>query len=91
MTGTVARRVHVEGRVQGVFFRDSCQREARARGVAGWVTNDADGGVTAWFEGAPDAVDALVDWCREGPPRAKVARVDVETVDAGGLTDFTVR
>jgi acylphosphatase len=66
----VARRVVVSGRVQGVFFRDSCQRAASSRGVAGWVRNCSDGTVEAWFEGAPDAVSSMVDWCRSGPSRA---------------------
>jgi acylphosphatase len=59
------RRVVVHGRVQGVFFRDTAAREARARGVAGWVRNRGDGTVEAVFEGAPDAVAALVPLARE--------------------------
>ena len=43
---TVARRVRVHGRVQGVFFRDACAREASARDVTGWVRNDPGGTVT---------------------------------------------
>lgn len=86
-----ARRVTVHGRVQGVFFRDSCRREALARDVAGWVENQPDGTVQAWFEGAPDAVEAMVRWCHQGPPRADVDGVDVETVEPHGLRDFEVR
>ena len=73
----VRRRVVVSGRVQGVWFRDGCAREARARGVDGWVRNRADGSVEAAFEGDPSAVDAVVVWCREGPPRARVHDVEV--------------
>lgn len=72
---TVRRRVQVEGRVQGVFFRDSCAREARARGVFGSVRNRGDGGVEAVFEGEADAVDRMVAWCHHGPPRAVVTAV----------------
>jgi acylphosphatase len=72
---TVRRRVQVEGRVQGVFFRDSCAREARGLGVFGWVRNRSDGGVEAVFEGAPDAVERMVAWCHHGPPRAVVTAV----------------
>ena len=71
------RRVVVHGRVQGVFFRDTTRRMARQRGVAGWMRNNSDGTVEAVFEGEPDAVEKLVDFCREGPRGAVVDRVDV--------------
>jgi acylphosphatase len=87
----VRRRVVVRGNVQGVFFRDSCRREARSRGVAGWVTNRPDGMVEAVFEGEPDAVDALVEWCARGPRGADVASVDDTTEEPEGLSDFEVR
>ena len=61
---TIRRRVVVRGRVQGVFFRDTCRREARFRGVTGWVRNAADGSVEAAFEGNPAAVEAMIDWSR---------------------------
>jgi acylphosphatase len=66
----------VSGRVQGVWFRESCREEAALRGVAGWVRNLPDGRVEAVFEGDADAVDALVAWCHEGPPRARVRGVE---------------
>lgn len=87
---TVARRVCVHGLVQGVFFRDACTREARARHVGGWVRNDEGGTVTAHFEGAAGGVEALVEWCRSGPPRAAVDDVEVEDVDPEGYGNFTV-
>ena len=87
----VRRRVVVHGSVQGVFFRDSCRREARSRGVAGWVINRPDGAVEAVFEGEPDAVDALVDWCARGPRGADVASVDESTEEPEGLAGFDVR
>ena len=87
----VARRVRVRGRVQGVFFRDSCRREASSRGVSGWVRNCSDGTVEAWFEGPPDAVEALVDWSRRGPSQAEVAGVEVSDVDPSGASGFDVR
>ena len=92
MTGAskVRRHVVVSGRVQGVFFRDTCRNEAHRHGVAGWVFNRSDGRVEAVFEGEPSAVDALVSWCRSGPPRAVVADVEVRDEDAEGLTGFRV-
>ncbi len=90
-TSTVARRVVVRGRVQGVFFRDSTRREAASHGVGGWVRNRADGSVEAWFEGEPADVEAMVAWARSGPPRAEVSNVDVEEVAVEGLERFEVR
>ena len=87
----VRRRVVVSGRVQGVFFRDTCEREARAAGVGGWVRNCRDGTVEAVFEGEPAAVDRVVAWCRHGPPRAVVTRVDVTDEAPEGDPTFRVR
>ncbi len=87
----VRRRVVVRGNVQGVFFRDSCRREARSRRVAGWVTNRPDGAVEAVFEGDPDAVDALVEWCRHGSRGADVESVDEKREEPEGLSGFDVR
>lgn len=70
------RRVVVHGRVQGVWFRDSCRTEARAAGVSGWVRNRPDRTVEAVFEGPEAAVAALVAWCGVGPIRARVDRVE---------------
>jgi acylphosphatase len=85
------RRIVVHGRVQGVFFRDSTQREAERRGVAGWVRNREDGAVEAVFEGDRHSVEGMVAFCREGPRRADVDRVEVEQEEAEGLGGFSVR
>jgi len=79
------KRVHVivSGRVQGVAFRASCQREAILRGVRGWVRNTWDDSVEALFEGEADAVDALVRWCQHGPPAAHVSSVEVTDAPPG--------
>lgn len=91
MSEYVARDVVVHGAVQGVFFRDSCRREAERVGVAGWIRNEPDGTVAGHFEGPADAVEQLVRWCHDGPPRARVHRVDVvesEARDADGFAAF---
>jgi acylphosphatase len=88
----VRRRVVVRGEVQGVFFRDSARRQARSRGVGGWVRNCSDGSLEAVFEGPAHDVEALVEWCRSGPPRARVSDVEVvEEEPRGGDTGFEVR
>ncbi|HSE09288.1 MAG TPA: acylphosphatase [Nocardioidaceae bacterium] len=86
----IARRVVVHGLVQGVFFRDSCRRQAELSRVAGWVRNEPDGTVGALFEGPRDAVVAMVDWCRQGPPRARVERVEVAEAGPTGSQTFDV-
>jgi acylphosphatase len=85
------RRVRAHGRVQGVFFRDSVRREATRRGVAGWVRNCADGSVEAVFEGPPDAVAAMVDFCRAGPGHSSISALDEISEEAEGLPGFQVR
>ena len=85
----VCARVLVSGRVQGVFFRYSCAREAAAAGLRGTVRNLPDGRVEAVFQGATHAVQRLISWCHDGPPAARVADVTVswEPLD-DGLPDF---
>ena len=87
---TVRVRVVVYGRVQGVFFRDTTCRRARQRGVAGWVRNRADGTVEAVFEGPGEEVEALVDFCRDGPRGAQVERLERFAERPEGLTGFAV-
>ena len=71
------------GHVQGVFYRASMREQAERLGVTGWVSNEPDGSVHAHLEGSAEAVQRLVAWCAEGPPRARVD--DVRTAD-GELT-----
>ena len=73
----IRRRVLVSGLVQGVFFRDSCERQARTRGVNGWVRNLPDGRVEAAFEGEADAVEAMVRWAHAGPRQAVIVQLEV--------------
>jgi len=84
--------VVVSGRVQGVFFRSETQDEARRQNVTGWVRNLPDGRVEAVFEGEKDNVDALIEFCRAGPPGARVARVEVVWEHfTGEFRDFGIR
>lgn len=91
MAEVIRRRVVISGRVQGVFFRDSCERRAHAEGVAGWVANTRDGNVEAVFEGEDAAVDRMVAWCRVGPSRAVVTGVEVHDEQPQGERGFRVR
>jgi acylphosphatase len=87
----VRYRVVVQGLVQGVWFRESCRREALAAGVAGWVRNRADGSVEVHAEGRESDVARVVAWCRSGPPMADVSGIDVTAEPAEGATGFQVR
>jgi acylphosphatase len=88
---SLRRRVVVHGRVQGVFFRDTTEREASRLGVSGWVRNTPEGTVEAVFEGDPDTVERMVSFCKEGPGSADVDRVEVFEEEPEGLSDFAVR
>lgn len=88
MTDSVRRRVRVSGHVQGVWFRASAEREAAARGLAGFARNERDGSVLLELEGPAGAVEAMVAWCRLGPPRAEVTDVEVTEVPVRGTRGF---
>ena len=91
MAHTVRRRVLVDGRVQGVFFRESCRREANRAGVAGWARNLDDGRVEIVLEGAAGAVEQVVAWCRRGPSSAVVTAVEVVEEPPEDLAGFRTR
>jgi len=89
---TITRDLAIHGLVQGVGFRWSLCMEARSLGVAGWVRNCRDGSVAARVRGAEAAVAALVAWAHNGPPAARVTRVEVAAGDDGeALAGFEQR
>ena len=79
-TGTRRARLRVSGRVQGVCYRASTQERARALGLSGWVRNAPDGAVEIDAQGQAAQLDALIAWCHQGPPAARVDDVQVEWV-----------
>jgi acylphosphatase len=87
----VRYRVLISGRVQGVFFRDTCRRLAERHGVSGWVRNLPDGTVEAVFEGPAEDVRRLVDWSHRGPRSAVVEDVRVAAEQPEGLHGFRIR
>lgn len=73
----VRAHITVEGRVQGVSFRASTVEAAALHGVLGWVRNKPDGAVEAVLEGEEESVKRLIEWCRTGPPTARVERLNL--------------
>jgi acylphosphatase/uncharacterized membrane protein YphA (DoxX/SURF4 family) len=87
----VRQHLWVSGRVQGVWYRGACAEQARALGVSGWARNLPDGRVEVVVEGPPEAVGQLVEWCRLGPPAARVTGVQSEPEPPEGVHGFTTR
>jgi bifunctional non-homologous end joining protein LigD len=91
VNGPAAFRAVIQGKVQGVAFRDAAVRRAQALGVLGWVRNIDDGTVHVHAEGAPDALDAFIAWLHEGPAPARVDGVVTESVKVEGHEQFAMR
>jgi acylphosphatase len=87
---TIRRRIVVSGRVQGVFYRDACSRQADRIGVGGRARNLDDGRVEVIVEGDPDAVEAMTEWCRTGSEAARVEDIEVEDEEPRGDDTFSV-
>ncbi|AKU91406.1 acylphosphatase [Vulgatibacter incomptus] len=84
--------LRIVGKVQGVWYRASAAKAAQERGLVGWVRNMPDGSVEAIAEGPRPALESFIDWCRKGPPAARVDEVRESWSEAGGeLTAFDVR
>ena len=87
-----ARRVVVAGRVQGVGFRWSAVAEGERLGLAGWARNLPDGRVEVHAQGDPRAVAQMVEWLRQGPPRAEVTGLSQQPMEPdAGLSGFDIR
>jgi acylphosphatase len=87
----LTRRLHIHGRVQGVFYRGWTVDNARALGLGGWVRNRRDGSVEMLIEGEEEAVEKMIARCREGPPAARVERIEVSESDEAAPPGFEAR
>jgi acylphosphatase len=87
------RTVHlrIEGRVQGVGYRDFVEMRAATLGLSGWVRNRRDGSVEAVVQGPPATVDDMLEQCRRGPPGSRVDRVEIVGEGVGAFDGFEVR
>lgn len=87
-------RVHliIYGRVQGVCYRAATLDTAIELGLNGWVRNLPNGNVEAVFEGPADMLQKVIAWCHDGPPGARVTKIDEKWDDySGEFTDFKIR
>ena len=82
---------YVSGRVQGVSFRQHVQNQADRLDLDGWVRNLADGRVEVLFEGEEVAVRELAAWLEQGPSKAQVSAVELESQPLQGIAGFVVR
>ena len=87
----MSKRLIVHGRVQGVWYRGWTVDQARALGLDGWVRNRRDGSVEILVSGPDAGVEALVKRCHEGPPAARVDRIDAEETDEAVPQGFAQR
>ncbi len=88
---SMARRLRVQGLVQGVGFRYFVFRRAESHGVKGWVRNRRDGSVEALVWADKTTVDLFLDAIREGPRWGRVDRLDVAAEPAAGETPLSFR
>ena len=84
-------KIKVFGKVQGVFYRVSTQRQAQKYGIKGWVKNCDDGTVEACFQGNESAIKALLDWCKKGPEYAIVECIQRSQINEKVYEQFTIR
>lgn len=83
--------IHVIGKVQGVFFRASTKEKADALGIKGFVRNEWDGSVYIEAEGEEDLLNQFTDWCRQGPPRAKVEEAIIREGQLKNFSRFEIQ
>lgn len=83
--------ITVKGKVQGVYYRQSTREKALELGLTGIVKNQPDGSVFIQATGSAAQLNQLVAWCRQGPPRAEVNSVQVETIDPLAFIGFTIQ
>lgn len=87
-----AKHILVKGKVQGVFFRKETRRVAETLGITGWVKNTNEGHVEIFAQADDEAVQQLILWCRQGPPRADVKDVEVNDVQPDiNIKNFSVQ
>ena len=70
-------RIIVNGKVQGVFFRQTLKVKAKKNEIFGWVKNLKDGRVEAILEGDEEKISKIIEWAHGGPANARVEDVEI--------------
>ncbi|WP_299491708.1 acylphosphatase [Acaryochloris sp. IP29b_bin.137] len=91
MPNLICLRALISGRVQGVGYRYHTVLKAQALDLVGWVRNLEDGRVEVMVEGKRDSVDAMMQWCGQGPPAAHVEGIEIEEQPAQHFEQFEIR
>jgi acylphosphatase len=84
----ITRHLVIKGKVQGVFFRASAKELAEALGIKGWVKNTEDGDVEIVCQGTEDQLAEFINWCKQGPSRAKVENVHIQEMPNEHFNEF---
>ncbi|MCC6385201.1 MAG: acylphosphatase [Bacteroidia bacterium] len=83
-------RIFVYGKVQGVYFRKSAKDKALEIGIRGNVRNCADGSVMIEACGSENDVERFLNWCKNGPERARVERTEVHLISVKNFSSFAI-
>ena len=90
--GDARVQIWVEGRVQGVWFRETTRKTAESLSIRGFVRNLSDGRVEVVAEGPRPRLETLVSFCHEGPTLARVEHVECVWEEyEGDLGPFAIR
>lgn len=80
----------ISGKVQGVFYRQSTKELAIVLGIKGEVRNMPDETVNIIATGSSDKIEQLIQWCKQGPPKAKVTNVTIEELPLRTFDKFSI-
>jgi len=90
----IAIRLHIFGKVQGVFFRQSTSEKAHSLALSGYVRNRINGFVEAFFEGEEEFINEMITWCEKGPSLAIVKKIEIiekKIIHSRSFTDFRIQ
>ena len=83
-------RLTIKGKVQGVFYRATAKDVADLTGIKGWVRNLPDNNVEIIATASEELLQKFINWCKQGPPKAKVEEVIVEDIDLEEFNGFRI-
>ncbi|MEP0984592.1 acylphosphatase [Ekhidna sp.] len=86
----IAKRIQVQGKVQGVFFRASTKSTAEDLDLKGWVRNEPDGSVLIEVQGEASQMNKFTEWCESGPTYASVTDIKIEDISIQSFTGFQI-